>query len=145
MSIFNAAGRIVWGAVSDYIGRVLTMVIMVAILTISRFGFAIISILGASWIIVMVDVSLIGFCFGGNFALFPSSTADYFGSHNVASNYSILYTSYGVAGIIGALAAGIVVDYTGSYFIAFIITGILALIAVLLALLLYRHRQLQHN
>jgi OFA family oxalate/formate antiporter-like MFS transporter len=89
----------------------------------------------------MVVASLVGFCFGGNFALFPSSTADYFGSKNVGSNYGVLFTSYGVAGIFGGLTAGFIVDFTGSYFIAFILTGILALIAILLALLLYRIRK----
>ncbi len=141
MSIFNAAGRIVWGAISDRIGRVTTLVIMFVLLTIGMFSFAYLSTIIASWIIVMIVASLIGFCFGGNFALFPSSTADYFGSKNVGSNYGVLFTSYGVAGIVGALAAGIIVDITGSYFIAFVLTGVLAIIAIILALALYRvHR-----
>ncbi len=141
MSIFNAAGRIVWGAISDRIGRVTTLVIMFVLLTIGMFSFAYLSTIIASWIIVMIVASLIGFCFGGNFALFPSSTADYFGSKNVGSNYGVLFTSYGVAGIVGALAAGIIVDITGSYFIAFVLTGVLAIIAIILALALYRVRR----
>ncbi|MFW9986561.1 MAG: MFS transporter, partial [Candidatus Odinarchaeota archaeon] len=141
MSIFNAAGRIVWGAISDRIGRVITLVIMFVLLTIGMFSFAYLSTIIASWIIVMIVASLIGFCFGGNFALFPSSTADYFGSKNVGSNYGVLFTSYGVAGIVGALAAGIIVDITGSYFIAFVLTGVLAIIAIILALALYRVRR----
>ena len=89
----------------------------------------------------MTVASLIGFCFGGNFALFPSSTADYFGSKNVGSNYGVLFTSYGVAGIVGALAAGLIVDVTGSYFMAFVLTGVLAIVAIILALALYRIRR----
>jgi OFA family oxalate/formate antiporter-like MFS transporter len=141
MSIFNATGRIVWGAISDRIGRVMTMILMFLFLAIGMFSFAYLSTIVASWILVMVVASLVGFCFGGNFALFPSSTADYFGSKNVGSNYGVLFTSYGVAGIFGGLTAGFIVDFTGSYFIAFILTGILALIAILLALLLYRIRK----
>ncbi|MFW9984776.1 MAG: OFA family MFS transporter, partial [Candidatus Odinarchaeota archaeon] len=127
MSIFNAIGRIVWGALSDRIGRVTTMVIMFTILTIGMFGFSFLSTTYASWIIVMIVASLVGFCFGGNFALFPSSTADYYGTKNVGSNYGVLFTAYGVAGITGALAAGLIVDFTGSYFLAFTITGVLAI------------------
>lgn len=141
MSIFNALGRIVWGAVSDRIGRVLTLVLMFTFLTIGMFAFAFLSIINASWIIVMVIASLVGFCFGGNFALFPSSTADYFGTENVGSNYGVLFTAYGVAGIIGALAAGLIVDITASYALAFVITGVLAIVAVILTLLLYRLRK----
>ncbi len=141
MSIFNATGRIVWGAISDRIGRVTTMILMFLFLAVGMFSFAYLSTIVASWIIVMVVASLVGFCFGGNFALFPSSTADYFGSKNVGSNYGVLFTSYGVAGIFGGLTAGLIVDFTGSYFIAFILTGILAIIAIALAILLYRKRK----
>lgn len=143
MSLFNAIGRVIWGAVSDRIGRVTTMVIMFIILTIGMFSFAILSTTSASWVVVMVVASLIGFCFGGNFALFPSSTADYFGSKTVGSNYGMLFTSYGVAGIIGALATGLIVDMTGSYFMAFVLTGILAVIAFILAFFLYLIQQPQ--
>lgn len=143
MSIFNALGRIVWGAVSDRIGRVTTMVLMFTLLTIGMFTFAFLSTTNATWIVVMTVASLVGFCFGGNFALFPSSTADYYGTKNVGSNYGVLFTAYGVAGIIGALAAGLIVDFTGSYMFAFVITGVLAIIAVILAILLYRIRNPQ--
>jgi OFA family oxalate/formate antiporter-like MFS transporter len=91
----------------------------------------------------MAVASVVGFCFGGNFALFPSSTADYYGTKNVGSNYGVLFTAYGVAGIIGALAAGLIVDFTGSYMLAFLITGVLAIVAVILAILLYRIRNPQ--
>ena len=33
--------------------------------------------------------------FGGNFALFPSATADYFGSKNLGMNYGWIFTAYG--------------------------------------------------
>ena len=141
MSIFNAIGRIIWGALSDRIGRVNTMVIMFTLLTIGMFGFAFLSTTYASWIIVMIVASLVGFCFGGNFALFPSSTADYYGTKNVGSNYGVLFTAYGFAGITGALAAGLIVDFTGSYFLAFTITGVLAIVAIIFAILLYRIRR----
>ncbi len=141
MSIFNAIGRIVWGALSDRIGRVTTMVIMFTLLTIGMFGFAFLSTTYASWIIVMIVASLVGFCFGGNFALFPSSTADYYGTKNVGSNYGVLFTAYGVAGIIGALAAGLIVDFTASYFLAFTITGVLAIVAIIFTIFLYRIRR----
>jgi OFA family oxalate/formate antiporter-like MFS transporter len=117
------------------------MVIMFTLLTIGMFGFAFLSTTYASWIIVMIVASLVGFCFGGNFALFPSSTADYYGTKNVGSNYGVLFTAYGVAGITGALAAGLIVDFTGSYFLAFTITGVLAIVAILFAILLYRIRR----
>ncbi len=65
---------------------------------------------------------------------FPSATADFFGNKNVGKNYGVVFTAYGVAGITGALVAGQIVDMTGSYFWAFITTGILAIVAVLLTI-----------
>ena len=54
----------------------------------------------------IVAAALIGFNFGGNFALFPAVTADFFGNKNVGSNYGWIFTAYGVAGIGGPLLAG---------------------------------------
>jgi OFA family oxalate/formate antiporter-like MFS transporter len=139
MSIFNAAGRIVWGAVSDRLGRANTMVLMFFILALSMFGLAWMSMSTPAeglWVTVTVFASLVGFCFGGNFALFPSSTADFFGSKNVGKNYGVMFTAYGIAGITGALVAGPIVDATGSYFMAFVVTGILAIVAVLFTIVL---------
>lgn len=136
MSLLNAAGRIVWGAVSDKLGRENTMMTMFLVLALGMFAFAYIVTLAVDWIAVMLIASLIGFCFGGNFALFPSATADFWGSKNVGKNYGVMFTAYGIAGITGAFVAGPIVDATGSYFMAFIVTGVLAIIAVALTLTL---------
>jgi OFA family oxalate/formate antiporter-like MFS transporter len=139
MSIFNAAGRIVWGRVSDMIGRISTFILMFLILAIAMFAFAFVPV-GTSWIIVTLIASVVGFCFGGNFALFPSATADYFGSENVGKNYGVVFTAYGIAGILGALVAG-TFGQTFGYSLAFLITGVLAVISVLLTLLLKSKRK----
>ncbi len=141
MSLLNAAGRIVWGAVSDKLGRENTMILMFIILALGMFAFAYMSTIAISWYAVMGIASLIGFCFGGNFALFPSATADFFGSKNVGKNYGVMFTAYGIAGITGALVAGPIVDATGSYFMAFIVTGVLAIIAVLFTFVLKSKRK----
>jgi OFA family oxalate/formate antiporter-like MFS transporter len=139
MSIFNAAGRIVWGAASDKLGRVMTMMLMFLILAIAMFGFAYVVTLPQAegmWMTVTVVASIVGFCFGGNFALFPSATADYFGSKNVGKNYGVVFTAYGIAGVVGALVAGSFVDLTQSYFLAFVATGILAILAIILTIVM---------
>ncbi len=140
MSIFNAIGRIVWGITSDKLGRARTMVLMFLFLMIAMYSFAFVALLPDTeglWITVTLIASVIGFCFGGNFALFPSATADYFGSENVGKNYGVVFTAYGIAGIVGGLVAGSFVGLTGSYFLAFITTEFLAMFAILLTLYLY--------
>ncbi len=126
LSIFNAAGRIVWGAASDKLGRTITMIIMFATLGISMFFFAI----QTDILMLTIGASLIGFCFGGNFALFPSATADYFGTKNIGSNYGLVFTAYGVAGVLGPFLAG-VMDYAA----VFPLLGIIAFLALALAII----------
>ncbi|MHA2360874.1 MAG: L-lactate MFS transporter, partial [Candidatus Thorarchaeota archaeon] len=61
---------------------------------------------------------------------------DFWGSKNVGKNYGVVFTAYGIAGITGALVAGPIVDATGSYYMAFIVTGVLAIIAVIFTVVL---------
>ncbi len=131
-SIFNAAGRIIWGAVSEKLGRIITMIVMFAILGITMIVFG----LQSSVFMMLIGASIIGFCFGGNFALFPSTTADYFGTKNLGLNYALVFTAYGFAGIFGPiLSAGIVDNFGGNYALAFTILGVLAFGAVILAII----------
>lgn len=129
LAIFNAAGRIVWGAISDRVGRTATMIIMFATLGLAMFFFGL-QPTNADILTLTIGASIIGFCFGGNFALFPSATADYFGTKNIGSNYGLVFTAYGVAGVLGPFLAGIM-DYGE----AFPLLGLLAFLALGLAII----------
>ncbi len=105
-AIFNGLGRIFWGSLSDRIGR-RTSILAMTILQ----GFAMLSVYHgfiafASSTGLIVCASIIGFNFGGNFALIPAATADYFGNKNVGANYGYVFTAYGIAGILGPQLAG---------------------------------------
>ncbi len=130
-SIFNAGGRIAWGMVSERIGRIMTMIVMFSILGVTMILFGGFSDL----LLIILGAATIGFCFGGNFALFPSTTADYFGSKNIGLNYALVFTAYGIAGIFGPLlAAGLEREF-GGYGPAFTLLGLLAFVAVGLAVI----------
>ena len=131
LSIFNALGRIAWGALSDRIGRIITMATMFAVLGVTMVGFS----FQTDLLLLTIGAGIIGFCFGGNFALFPSTTADFFGTKNVGNNYGFVFTAYGVAGILGPFIAGWVVMATGGYTTAFLILGVLAFTALALAII----------
>ena len=105
-AIFNGAGRISWGSVSDRIGRKTTITLMAALqgVTMLITNHVFISY-GLAYGIIVV-AAMIGFNYGGSIALFPAITADYFGNKNVGSNYGWMFTAYGVAGLAGPLLAG---------------------------------------
>ena len=97
-AIFNGLGRILWGSVSDSIGRKLAIFLMCLFQGIIM---ALFFKLGATAAGLVVCACIIGFNFGGNFALFPAITADYFGNTTVGKNYGWVFLAYGFAGIFG--------------------------------------------
>lgn len=126
LALFNGAGRIVWGAASDKIGRKNAMTLMFLLQGVMML--ALIN-MGSSEMMLSVAAAWVGFNFGGNLALFPSTTADFFGTKNVGINYGLMFTAYGVAGIAGPILAGSVFDMTGSYMWAFMPAGVACFIA----------------
>ncbi len=132
LPIFNGAGRIVWGQVSDKIGRKKSLLFMFL------FQGAMMAVFfyttGNEYLFYIV-AALIGFNFGGNFALFPAATADTFGSDKVGINYGYVFTAYGIGGIAGPYLAGWVQDQGMSFSSAFIPAAIMCFVAAGLALM----------
>jgi OFA family oxalate/formate antiporter-like MFS transporter len=79
--------------------------------------------------------AVIGFNFGGNFALFPAATADFFGNKNVGSNYPWVFLAYGVGGIIGPILGGMMGD-AKAWNMAFLPAGCACLVSCAIALTL---------
>ena len=125
LAIFNALGRIFWGKISDIIDRPRAMMIMFLFQ-----GMAFMILVGVeSHLAIFLASAWVGLNFGGIFALFPSATADYFGSKNLGMNYGWVFTAYGVAGILGPVVGGVLFDVTQQYIMAFVFAGILCFIA----------------
>jgi OFA family oxalate/formate antiporter-like MFS transporter len=134
LALFNALGRVVWGFVSDRLGRTPTFIVMFLLQAGTMFALgAIQSELG-----LVVAASFVGFNYGGAFALFPSATADLFGARNLGANYGWVFTSYGIAGVVGIAAGNAAKSMTGSYAAAFAMAGTLCLISAALAIVLKR-------
>ena len=105
-AIFNGLGRIAWGGISDRIGRKAAITVNVALQGVIMLVTYHVFIRFGSQYGFIVAAALIGFNYGGCFALFPAISADYFGNRNVGSNYGWMFTAYGVAGLAGPLLAG---------------------------------------
>jgi MFS family permease len=139
-AIFNGLGRILWGMASDRIGRKCSIVAMSTlqglIMLAAYHGFI---NFGLSMGLI-VAASLIGFNYGGIFALFPAITADWFGNKEVGRNYGWVFTAYGVAGIFGPLLAGIFKDSAAGgaspigWMTPFLVAGVACLLGALVML-----------
>lgn len=147
ISIFNAVGRIFWGKVSDNLGRKQTLFIMfilcgIAMLILNYFKV---------YPLYILDIGIVGLCFGGYLALYPAVVADFYGTKNMGINYGWMFTAYGAGGLAGPYLAAILmksaekIQYLttdgatkeialGSYSTAFMVCGIACLVAAALIL-----------
>mmetsp|Transcript_31325 Transcript_31325/g.55051 ORF Transcript_31325/g.55051 Transcript_31325/m.55051 type:complete len:439 (+) Transcript_31325:51-1367(+) len=94
--VFNGLGRLFYGGLSDNIGYKSTMIIV--------FFFQ--ACLGALFISSAVNQYVYSACvcamvmnYGANFPLFPTVTAELFGTKHVASNYGFVFSGFATAGI----------------------------------------------
>lgn len=133
LAAFNAGGRVVAGVVSDYIGRVVTIGLVCLLQALAMYLFASFNGVG----LFVVGSAVVGFCYGACLSLFPATTADRWGTRNMGLNYGILFTAWGLGGVIGPMLAGRIADATGSYAGAYDVAGLLLSFAVVLAMLSY--------
>ncbi len=132
LAIFNAIGRIFWGRLSDMLGRKKTLFLMLVINGIAILLYNIIEVFPLYY---WIGIYIVGLCFGGYLALFPAITADYYGTKNIGINYGLVFTAYGVGGLLGTLFAPRVLEITKSYSMAFTVTGILCLLGAVIAII----------
>jgi OFA family oxalate/formate antiporter-like MFS transporter len=124
-SLANGVGRILWGTFSDLLGRRRSILIMAGTQGLILLAFPFMA--GQEYLLYL-GAMLIGFNFGGNFALFPTMTADTFGTETVGQNYPYVFLAYGVGGIVGPILGGMLGDM-GNFPVAFTITGAACIVA----------------
>jgi OFA family oxalate/formate antiporter-like MFS transporter len=131
-AVGNASGRIFSGWLSDTIGRLQTLRLMVGVSVLAFLALPHIS--GAAMLYGMVFV--VYYCYGTQLSVYASTTGDFFGTKNLGVNYGLLFTAWGVAGIIGPIIAGRLFDIFGNYTNAFYVGSgicVLALGSLLMA------------
>lgn len=129
LAVANAGGRIVFGTLSDKIGRTQTMLLVFALQAVNMFLFA--SYTSAATL--LLGSILTGAAYGACLSLFPTTTFDFFGLKNGGLNYSLVFSAWGTAALIGPIIAGRAADLTGGYSGGYITSGILMLVAAALS------------
>jgi len=138
VSMSNSAGRLIWGMISDKIGRINTILILLS-------GTAVFSLFvnmaTGYWIFILI--ALIGFFYGGVLGTFPSLTADLFGAKHMAANYGFVLLGFGAGAIISSQIAGyyknLAINDINLMFPAFLIASCCAAVGIFLMFVLKKH------
>jgi len=147
----SASGRILSGWMSDRVGRMNVLRIMIGI---SMVMMPVLYAVGSNIIALYFAVFAVYWCYGTQLSVNGSATADFWGTRNAGINYGMLFTAFGVAGIIGPQIGGKLFDRYHSYQAAFYLAAALAGIALICEMLAKRpvpvaadpslHRQAAH-
>ena len=134
MAIMNTCGRVAGGFMSDKIGRINTLFVVIVLQLLNMIGFMFYQSLAA----LIVGIIGIGFCFGAILSVFPALTADQFGLKNYGANYGIVYLSWGLSGVVAPVIANYFFDLHGNFITAYIICAVMMSIMILVNYLLKR-------
>ncbi|MCL2007113.1 MAG: OFA family MFS transporter [Treponema sp.] len=121
LGVTNTLGRVMGGVLSDKIGRINSLFVVISLQMVNMFAFAFYQNLFA----LSIGIILVGFCYGTLLSVMPALCADLYGLKNFGMNYGILFLAWGFAGIIAPLIADSLYDATGSFNTAYIICAIM--------------------
>jgi OFA family oxalate/formate antiporter-like MFS transporter len=127
-AVGNAGGRILSGWLSDALGRLNVLRLMILI---SAIAMPILYAVGANVALLYATVFIVYWCYGTQLSVNGSATSDFWGTKNAGINYGILFTAWGVAGIIGPRIGGLMFDKYKNYQYAFYAAAVLAVVALL--------------
>ena len=142
LAVGNAAGRIIAGLLSDKIGRKHTLFIMLAFQAILMFvAIPVVGSKSTSAFVLVFLATLIGFNYGTNLSLFPSFTKDLYGLKNFGVNYGIVFTAWGVGGLVlSGLSQRLMASSGGSFSSSVVTAVILLAVGAILAFTLKTHK-----
>ena len=125
VAIFNTAGRIILGALSDKVGQ---LKVVLYSLVITAISVTVLSFVPLNFGIFFACVAGIAFCFGGCITVFPPIVGEFFGLNNQTNNYGIIYQGFGL----GALSGTFIATLVGGFKPTFMVVGVLCLISIII-------------
>lgn len=135
-SACNALSRILWGTVSDRLGREKTMFLTFGIEAV--LVYAVTRIAGAPLAFVLL-FSFIFLFWGEIYSLFSATVGDVFGPKHASANYGMLYSSKGLASVFAGFGAATIAAYFGgSFAVPFYIAALLCAVAAILSLVVLK-------
>jgi OFA family oxalate/formate antiporter-like MFS transporter len=130
LAVFNGAGRVVWAAASDKLGRMRSFAAML-----SLSGACLIAIPHAdNAALFFALAAVIYLCYGGAFGTMPATAGDFFGVRNAGAIYGLMLIGWSIGGVAGPLLASALIGDDLSYTTAYTTIGVVALVSVALTL-----------
>jgi MFS transporter, OFA family, oxalate/formate antiporter len=134
--VTNAFSRIMWGSISDKLGREYTMTLAFAVEAVLIFLMT--QIHGSPMLFVLV-LPFVFLSWGEIYALFSAITGDVFGPKNATANYGMLYTAKGVSSIMAGYGAAMMAAFfAGSFVVPYYIAAVFDATAAILAFFVLR-------
>lgn len=127
-AIANAIGRPAAGVISDKLGRGKTMAILYLFQAAILFVFASFN----SFTLILFGAMVMYFSYGSMLSIYPSACGDNYGTKNLGLNYGIMFSAWGIGGIVGPMIGGYIKDTTGDYSLAFTIAAVMLVVAAIL-------------
>lgn len=131
LALFNTGGRILGGVISDKIGQINTLamllfcsVIGLFLLSVSKEG---------SLMSFYAGICIIGICFGGFMGIYPGFTNERFGAKYAGINYGIMFIGFAIAGFCAPMMIGKLLIATGTYIPAYFVAMVLSVLGLVLS------------
>jgi OFA family oxalate/formate antiporter-like MFS transporter len=131
----NVSGRILAGWLSDLLGRLNTLRV---VLIISSVAMPALYWVGTHVAGLYVLIFIVYFCYGTQASVNPATITDFYGTRHAGTNYGLVFTAWGFAGILGPTIGGVLFDKYRNYGAAFYAAAVLALIAFVCVLVARR-------
>ena len=93
---------------------------------------------GGNVVALFVMLFIVYWCYGTQLSVNGATAADFWGTKNAGINYGMLFTAWGVAGLLGARIGGKLFDKYHNYQMAFYTAAVLAAVALLCELVAKR-------
>lgn len=121
-SLCNCAGRVIWGTVSDKLGRNATLNIILSVIIVAF----VILVTMHSQVGFALGIIVLGLCFGGVMGVFPPLVMENYGPANQGTNYGIVFVGYSAAAFFAPkvavnMAAANSGDFTKAFFVAIVV------------------------
>ena len=78
----------------------------------------------------ILALAVVGGAFGASASAYPVTVAGYYGVSSLPRVYGRMTSAFGIAGLLGPSAAGMLYDWQGGYEVAVLIAGVLAVIGI---------------